>query len=72
MTNHAKELPSRQEAWWPPERPQWVARVNRLTDDLHLGGLVPLDADSLMERPSSTQDSRTSALTIGVNPSTCS
>lgn len=39
---------SRCEEWMPPERPDWVARVNEEGRHLDIAGVVPLDADSLI------------------------
>lgn len=48
MTVTAMEATSRQGAWTPPERPEWVSRFNQLAGGLDLDGLVPLDAQSLI------------------------
>lgn len=39
---------TRQGQWTPPARPEWVDRFNSLTGDLDIGGLVPLDPESLI------------------------
>lgn len=48
MTSTDQNAPTQQEEWTPPERPEWVQQLNTRAGDLDLGGLVPLDGQSLI------------------------
>jgi hypothetical protein len=45
--NHEEN--ERQAAWVPPPRPEWVQRINEEGACMDIAGVVPLDADSLLQ-----------------------
>jgi hypothetical protein len=48
MIETQSSLNSRQSHWTPPARPEWVAQFNAVVGAAGIGGLVPLDAKSLI------------------------
>ncbi len=56
--------------WQPPERPEWVQRINEEGDCMEIEQIVPLDEQSLLNSAmESTGPRPTSARTIGASPS---
>lgn len=43
------EIVDRKKLWVPPERPEWVQRINEEGYCMNIRGIVPLDVDSLMK-----------------------
>jgi hypothetical protein len=43
------EISDRKKLWRPPERPDWVQRINEEGYCMNIRGIVPLDPDSLMK-----------------------
>jgi len=55
MTQHVEELPAVADPetdhrleWIPPERPEWVQKINEMGDAMDIRALVPLDEESLL------------------------
>src|SRR5579863_2189370 len=42
------EFSQRRSEWQPPSRPGWVARINEEGPHMDIKGIIPLDAESLI------------------------